>query len=134
MPIRTATLSKQIQKNGAKLHLAMLSRVHSQGADHEVSEAEQALLEERRALKEAAAQRRAQADQPKEKAPGFIRTHHPTAKAPKAPKEHKEHKDHKEAKDAKGKAAHKPTRAEKVAKKAENLEAAKKAAKKSAKT
>jgi hypothetical protein len=130
MPIRTATLSKQIQKNGAKLHVAMLARVHSQGADHEASETEQALLEERRSLKEAAEQRRAQAAQPREKAPSFIRTHHPTAKAPKAPKEHKEHKE----KDAKSKAAHKPSRSEKVAKKAENLEAAKKAAKKSAKT
>ena len=28
MPIRTATVNRQLEKNGAKLHLAMLSRIH----------------------------------------------------------------------------------------------------------
>ena len=52
MPIRTASLNGRIKKNGAKLHLATLSRIHSLGADHEPSAAEQALADERRLLKE----------------------------------------------------------------------------------
>ena len=51
MPIRTASLSRQIHHNGARLHLAMLTRVHSQGADQPASALEQELLAERAALK-----------------------------------------------------------------------------------
>ena len=57
MPIRTATLARQIEKNGARLHQAMLMRAHSQGMEHEASDAEKGLLEERAQLKEARSQR-----------------------------------------------------------------------------
>ena len=92
MPIRTASLAHQIQKNGARLHLAMASRVHSQGADHPASEEEQALLEERRLLKEAQAQRRAQAALPRPKAAKRVFEPKPP-KEPKAPKAAKEPKE-----------------------------------------
>jgi hypothetical protein len=130
MPIRTASLNKQIKKNGARLHQAIEARVHSEGAEHAPSEHEKALADERRFLKEAKAKRAAQAAQPKAKAPKFV---HHEAK-PKAAKVHKP-KD----KDAKDKAA-KPhakdhlSATDKRAKKAEALQAAKNAAKKSAKT
>ena len=130
MPIRTASLSHQLQKNGARLHLAMASRAHSQGPDQSPSEHEQALLEERRVLKEAAARRKAQPKPAKPKAAWQMKAATP-AKAAKAPKLPKEPKEPKQAKAAK---AGKPSRAEKLSKKAENLEAAKKATKKSAKT
>ncbi|HUG21310.1 hypothetical protein [Piscinibacter sp.] len=130
MPIRTATLNKQIQHNGQRLHLAMASRVRSQGADHSPSDEEQALQEERRLLKEAKAQRQALALAPKPKAAKVVKE----AKPPKQPKAPKAAKEPKEAKAAKSGKDHKPSRAEKLAKKAENLEAAKKASKKSAKT
>lgn len=127
MPIRTATLTNQIQKNGARLHLAMVSRAHSQGADAAPSEHEQALLDERRSLKEAKALRHAQAKQPKAVAVKVVKE----AKAPKAPKAPKAAKEPKAAKTAKD---NKPSRAEKSVKKAANLEAAKKSDRKSAKT
>lgn len=130
MPIRTATLNRQIEKNGAKLHLAMAARAHSHGNDKTASELEQALLDERRALKEENAKRIAAAKAPKVKAV-VVRVAKPVKepKAPKAPKADKEPKVAKTGKDAKAK----PTRAEKMTKKAENLDAAKKADKKSAK-
>jgi hypothetical protein len=131
MTIRIASLSKQIQKTGARLHLAMLSRVHSQGLDHEPSETERALADERRRLKEAQAERQAQGRLPKKKTAKAVKTTTRTPKAPKAVKEPKAQKEPRQAKTAKD---NKPTRADKVAKKAENLEAAKNAAKKSAKT
>jgi len=130
MPIRTASLNKQIHKNGARLHQAIESRVHSLGAEHAASEQEQALIEERRFLKEAKAKRLEQAAQPKAKAPKFVH-HEPVAKAPKAPKASKEGKEKKAAKPA---AKDHLSSADKRAKKAASLEAAKKAAKKSAKT
>lgn len=130
MPIRSASLNKQIQKNGARLHLAMASRIHSEGADRPASEHEQALLDERRFLKEAKTKRLQQAKLPKPKAAWPVKAPKPP-KAPKAPKAAQAAKEPKEAKAAKG---HKPSRADKLAKKAENLDAAKKAAKKSAKT
>ena len=130
MPIRTATLTNQIRKNGARLHLAMRSRVHSQGADQPASEHEKALLGERRELKEANALRQAQAKLPKPKAAKLTAA----AKPPKPPKAPKAPKAAKEPKEAKGAKTNKPTRAEKSTKKAENLEAAKKADRKSAKT
>ena len=127
MPIRTASLTHQIQKNGARLHLAMASRAHSQGADQPASEHEQALLDERRLLKEEQAKRQALAKLPKPKAAKLVKKAKPP-KPPKAPKAAKEPKEAKAAKD------NKPSRADKLTKKAQNLEAAKKAAKKSAKT
>ena len=129
MPIRTASLNKEIHKNGAKLHLAMMSRVHSEGADHAPSEHEKTLLNDRRFLKEAKAKREAQAKLPKPKAVKLAKEAKPP-REPKAPKAAKEPKEPKAAKTGKD---HKPSRAEKLAKKAENLEAAKKAARKSAK-
>ena len=112
MPIRIASLSRRITRNGASLHRAMEERIHSLGADHAPSEAEQALVDERHALKEEREKRQARASQPK-------------PKAKKEPKESKEAKAHK---------AHGPSRAEKHATKAAALEAARKAAKKSART
>lgn len=129
MPIRTASLSHQIQKNGARLHLAMASRARSQGANQPPSEREQALLEERHLLKEAKSKRQAQANVPMPKPkPAWQLKAAKLPKAAKAPKPAKEPKQTKAAKD------NKPSRADKQTKKAENLEAAKKAAKKSAKT
>ena len=124
MPIRIASLSQRIAKNGEMLHLAMMERIHSLGADHEPSEAERALTEERRALKEEQAKRQAHALDPKPKAVDkLVRTHHPEAKEkPKAVKEPKE------AKHAKAGKAH-PSRAEKHAAKAAAMDAAKRAAK-----
>jgi hypothetical protein len=129
MPIRTASLNKEIHKNGARLHQAMMARMHSQGADSAASDEEQALLEERQHLKEAKAQRLVQAQQPKPKAARVTKEAKPP-KEPKAPKAAKEAKEPKAAKSAKGHIS----RAEKHAKKAEALEAAKRASKKSAKT
>jgi len=68
MPIRTASLTPQIQRNGVRLHLAIASRAYSRGADQPASAQEKALLEERRSLKEARTQRQARAKLPKPKA------------------------------------------------------------------
>ena len=130
MPIRIASLTRRIAKNGAMLHKATMDRVRSLGEDHEPSEAEQALAEERRALKEERAKRQAKAQGPRAKAiDKLVRTHHPQAK--EKPKEKKEPK---EAKTVKAGKAHKPTRAEKHAAQAAALQAASRAPKKSAKT
>ena len=130
MPIRTSSLTKRIADNGAMLHQARMGRIHAQGADQEPSDAEKALAEERRLLKEERAKRHEAAEHPKPKASTLVRTHHAEAKhkdvKPKVKKE-------KEAKPV-AKGAHKQTRAEKHATKAAALEAAKRAAKKSAKT
>lgn len=128
MPIRIASLHRQIEKTGAKLHRAMVSRIQLHGADDAPSDQERALMGERRTLKEAQAARRAQAGQPRPKASIVARE----AKAPKEPREPKMHKE----KAPKPTKAAKPhiSRVEKAAKKAEALEAAKRAAKKSAKT
>lgn len=130
MPIRIASLSRQIQKNGARLHLAMASRAHSQGADQPASEHEQALRDERQVLKAAQEKRRAEAKMPKPKASKLVKE----AKPPKPPKPPKAPKAAKPPKEAKAAGANKPSRAEKLSKKADNLEAAKKADRKSAKT
>jgi len=128
MPIRIASLTQRIAKNGAMLHQATMDRIRSLGADHDPTEAEQVLAEERRLLKEERGERQARAQQPRAKAvEKLVRTHHPEAKEkPKAMKEPKE------AKAAKGKA--RPSRAEKHAAKASALDAARRASKKSAKT
>ena len=125
MPIRTSSLSNQLQKNGAKLHQAMAGRVHSHGADQPPSELEAALTLERSLLKEAKATRLAQAKLPPVKAVAVVKA----AKAPKAPKAPKAAKEPKEAKTGND---NKPSRADKQVKKAASLEAAKKASKKSA--
>lgn len=128
MPIRIASLARRLEKNGAMLHQAMVERIHSLGADHEPSEAERALAEERRRLKEERTNRHARAQQPKAKAVDkLVRTHHAQARErqPKATKEPKV---------AKAGTAHRPSRAEKHAAKAAALDAARRSAKKSAKT
>ena len=133
MPIRTASLANQIHQNGTRLHLAMVTRIRSQGPSQPASEAEQVLLEERRSLKAAQAALKAKPRAPKPKAAWMTRP----VKAPAAPKPPKAPKAPKAAqapKDAKGGKDNKPTRAEKLTKKAENLDAAKRAASKSAKT
>jgi hypothetical protein len=136
MPIRTATLRHQLEKNGARLHAAMLLRAQSRGADQPPSEDELALQGERRKLKEERAKRQAQAKLPKAKPVRVVKEVKPTKapKAPKAPKETKAGKDPaKDAKDAKPhhKGPH-LSRTELHAKKAEALKAAEQAAKKSA--
>jgi hypothetical protein len=127
MPTRTALPTKKISANGRALHRAMMSRMET-GADKAPSEAESALLEERRLLKEEREKRRAQALLPRPSAlDRLVRTHHPQAKdKPKAKKETHE------AAASKKPNAHK-TRAEKHAEKAAALEAARRAPKKPAK-
>ena len=131
MPARIATVKKKLSANGQALHRAMMSRAGA--ADAKPSEAEAALLEERRALKEEREKRKAQALLPRPSAlDRLVRTHHPEGKhKPKAPKEAKAA----DAKGAKAKAA-KPhaTRSEKQAAKASALDAARRAKKKSDKT
>ena len=61
MPIRIASLARQLHKNGQRLHVAMMSRAFSHGTDPAPSEQEKALREERNALKAAQAERRARA-------------------------------------------------------------------------
>lgn len=127
MPIRFASLSRQIQKNGQRLHLAIASRAVSHGAEEGADDAEKALRDERRRLIELQKQRQAQALLPRAKPVRPVRE----AKPPKAPKAPKAVKPPKEAKASK---ANKPSRADKQTQKAANVEAAKKADRKSAKT
>lgn len=129
MPVRFASLSRQIEKNGRRLHLVIASRAFSHGTELPADDVERALREERRRLKEQQKQRHAQALVPKPKAVKPVKEAKPAkAKAPKAPKPAKPPK---EAKATKG---NKPSRADKQTQKAANVEAAKKADKKSAKT
>lgn len=119
MPIRISSMTKKISANGRALHQAMARRT-----GEEPSEAESALIEERRLLKEERDKRKAQALLPGKTAlEKLVRTHHPQAKE-KAGK--------KEAHDAG--AVKKPkagkSRAEKHAQKAAALEAARRAPKK----
>jgi hypothetical protein len=128
MPIRTASLTKRISANGQALHRAMMSRMETGGADQEPSEAESALIEERRLLKEERDKRKAQALEPRPSAVDrLVRTHHPQAKD--KPKVRKETQDATETKKAK---PHK-TRAGKHAEKAAALDAARRSPKKPAK-
>lgn len=128
MPIRTASLTKKISSNGQALHRAMMSRTESGGADKEPSEAESALIEERRLLKEERDKRKAQALLPRPTAlDRLVRTHHPEAKGKS--KVSKETQDAKETKKPKTR----KTRAEKHAEKAAALEAARRSPKKPAK-
>ena len=127
MPVRFASLSRQLHRNGQRLHFAMASRTFSQGPEQPADAVEQAMREERRRLKEQQKQRHAQALLPRPKAVKPVKE----AKPPKAPKAPKAAKPPKEAKAAKG---NKPSRADKHTQKAANVEAAKKADRKSAKT
>jgi hypothetical protein len=128
MPIRTALLSKRISANGQALHRAMMRRMESGGADKAPSEAESALIEERRLLKEERDKRKAQARQPRPSAlDRLVRTHHPQAK--NKPKVKEQAHDASEIKKPK---PHK-TRGEKHAEKAAALEAARRSPKKPAK-
>jgi hypothetical protein len=127
MPIRTASLTKKISANGQALHRAMMDRMETGGAKNEPSEAESALIEERRLLKEERDKRQAQALQPKPSAlDRLVRTHHPQAKDKKARKEAPEAKETKKPKPRR-------TRAEKHAEKAAALDAARRSPKKPAK-
>jgi len=128
MPIRTASLTNRISANGQALHRAMASRMEAGGADQEPSEAESALIEERRLLKEERDKRRAQALQPRPSAVDrLVRTHHPQAKdKPKVKKETQDAAGTKKARPHK-------SRAEKHAEKAAALDAARRAPKKPAK-
>ena len=124
MPIRTASVTKKIAANGQALHRAMMRRVEAGGSDQAPSDAEAALIEERRQLKEEREKRKAQALLPRPSAlDRLVRTHHPEAK--------ESHKAKKEAQDAKATKKPKPrrTRAEKHAEKAAALEAARRSPK-----
>lgn len=122
MPIRTASLSKRISENGQALHRAMMSR--PAGAAEEPSEAEVALIEERRQLKEERDRRKTQALQPRPSAADrLVRTQHAKAKdKPAASKETEGTKDVKKPKPRR-------SRAEKHAEKAAALEAARRSKK-----
>lgn len=88
MPIRTASMSKRISANGQALHRAMASRREA-GEGEKPSEAEAALIEERKQLKDERESRKAQALQPRPSAlDRLVRTHHAEPKdRPKARKE-----------------------------------------------
>jgi len=127
MPTRTASINKKISANGQALHRAMMSRMEA-GASQEPSEAEAALIEERRLLKEEREKRKAQALLPRPSAlDRLVRTHHPQAKD--KVKVRKETHGSTEAKKDK---PHK-SRAEKHAQKAAALDAARRSPKKPAK-
>jgi hypothetical protein len=128
MPIRIASFTQRLSRNGQALHRAAASRMASHGADSPPSEAEAALLQEREALKQQRAERQARAAEPRPTAAErLVRTHHaeardtpkPTAggKDAKAPKSTKPHR----------------SRAEKAAAKAAALDAARRSPKKPAK-
>lgn len=126
MPIRISSMTKRISANGQALHRAMMSRKDAGGAD-QPSEAESALIEERKQLKEERDKRKAQALQPRPSAlDRLVRTHHPQAKDKKVTKETQGTKETKKPKPHK-------SRAEKHAEKAAALEAARRAPKKPAK-
>lgn len=128
MPIRTASVTRKLEANGQALHRAMMRRVASGGADKEPSEAESALIEERRLLKEERDQRKARALQPRPSAlDRLVRTHHPQPKdKPKARNETQRAGETRKPKPRR-------TRAEKHAEKAAALEAARRSPKKPAK-
>lgn len=127
MPLRFASLSRQLHRKGQRLHFAMVSRTVSWGPEQPPDESEQAMREEHRRLKEQQKQRHAQALLPKPKVVKPAKE----AKPPKASKAPKPAKPPKEAKTVK---ANKLSRADKQTQKAANIEAAKKAQRKSAKT
>jgi hypothetical protein len=116
MPIRTASMTRKIAANGQALHRAVMRRTESGGADKKPSEAEAALLEERKQLKEEREKRKAEARHKVTALDRLVRTHHPEAKAkPKAKKD-----GHDEVKKPKARRS----RAEKHAEQAAAIEAA----------
>lgn len=116
MPTRIASVTKKIAANGQALHRATMRRMESAEAAKEPSEAESALIEERKALKEEREKRKAQALLPRPSAlDRLVRTHHPEAKGGKVKKAHAD-----ETKKPKAR----KTRAEKHAEKAAAAEAA----------
>jgi hypothetical protein len=123
MPIRTASMTKRLAKNGQALHRAKMDR----GADAQPSEAETALAQERQQLKDERQKRKAQALQPRPSAVDrMVRTHHAQPKdKPKAGK------DGAEAKEVKKPKARR-SRAEKHAEQAAAIEAARTSRKKAA--
>ena len=127
MPIRTASMTQRISNNGQALHRAMMSRT-TDGADKQPSQAELALIQERRLLKEERDKRQAQALEPRPSAlDKLVRTHR--AQAKDKPVASKETQDAKETRKPK---AHR-TRAEKHAEKAAALDAARRAPRKPSK-
>jgi hypothetical protein len=127
MPIRTASLTRRISANGQALHRAMARRMASGGADDKPSEAESALIEERRLLKAERDKRKEQGPQRRPSAlDRLVRTHHPEAK-------HDKDKKKPHDADATKKPKHAKTRAEKHAEKAAAVEAARRAPKQPAK-
>jgi len=128
MPIRTASLTKRISANGQALHRAMMIRRETGGAINAPSEAESALIEERRLLKEARDKRKEEALQPRPSAlDRLVRTHHPLAKD--KPKVREETHGAHEIRKPKPRS----TRAQKQAEKAAALDAARRSPKKPAK-
>ena len=128
MPIRISSMAKKISANGQALHRAMMSRMDAEGSDTTPSEAESALAEERRALKEERERRKAQALQPGPSAlDRLVRTHR------SQPKDHPRAR--KDAQEGAGtsKPKSRMTRAEKHAEKAAALEAARRSPRKPAK-
>ena len=124
MPIRKASMNKRLSDNGQALHRAVMRREAS-GVAHDPSEAELALTEERRHLKEERDKRKVQAEQPRPSAVDrMVRTHHAQPKdKPKARDEAKGAKDTKKPKA-------RMSRAEKHAEKAAAIEAARRAPRK----
>lgn len=123
MPIRTASLTKRISSNGQALHRAMASRAEG----GQPSEAEQALIEERRQLKEEREKRQARAAEGGPSAlDRLVRTHH--AQPKEKPKAGKDAHGDKETKKPKARR----TRAEKHAEQAAAIEAARHSKKKPA--
>jgi len=124
MPIRTASVTKRLSANGQALHRAMSSRMEAGGGE-KPSEAESALIEERKQLKDEREKRKAQALLPRPTAlDRLVRTHHPEAKdKPKA---------RKEAQGETRKPKARRSRAEKHAEKAAAIEAARRSPKKPA--
>jgi hypothetical protein len=85
MPIRTAKLTHKISANGQALHRAMMRREAS-GPGAEPSEAESALLEERRRLKEERDKRNQEGPKRRPRAlDRLVRTHHPEAQGAQDP-------------------------------------------------
>jgi hypothetical protein len=130
MPKRTASFTKRLADNAKALHRATTSRPAATGADKKPSEAEAALIEERRLLKEDRDQRREKAKLPGPTAlDKLVRTRRPQAKTTDKPKAGGQAQDAKETKKPKAQ----KTRAEKQAVKAAALEAGRRAPKKPAK-
>lgn len=127
MPIRSASFTKRLSDNGKALHRAMAARTATAGGAKSPSEAETALAEERKQLKEQRAERRAKALLPGPTAlDKLVRTRRPEAKdKPKVGAQAQDTKEIKKPKATK-------TRAEKQEQKSAALDAARRAPKKPA--